>query len=352
LAQWDVFHSDRLETERNLSTDDVLAALARGALTDDDLVRPAGATLRWARLADAPEFADRAVPIDPFEPPTIEGPTRRTPIHHDDDYELHESESGEFEVDDDEDHSLFDPLGTDVSMAESLFEAAPVSGGEIPRTPIPPPPSGGSVEAHPVLPDDQVPPGLPELDDFPAYDSFEVVDDERAEFVPEDEELHEEEFDPQEEDDEAAEFSLSRKSALTVEELDLAAMVDVAFQLVLFFLVTAQTIVFKTLEVPKPNDDKPPEAAAQAKSKTIDELEKDFILVEVDAAGNVKVDRQAVPADRTALADRLRSTRQTTGRTAMLISTDYGTKHKNAVLVEDVANEVDLRIAFAMPARK
>ena len=67
----------------------------------------------------------------------------------------------------------------------------------------------------------------------------------------------EEEFDPQEEDEEAAEFTLSRGGPETVEELDLAAMVDVAFQLVLFFLVTATTVLYKSLEVPKPNPESP-----------------------------------------------------------------------------------------------
>jgi len=59
------------------------------------------------------------------------------------------------------------------------------------------------------------------------------------------------EYDPQEEDEAVAEFTLSRGSAETVEELDLAAMVDVAFQLVLFFLVTATTVLYKSLEVPQ-----------------------------------------------------------------------------------------------------
>ena len=44
LASWDVFHADRLELERGLSTAAVRAALADGDLRDDDLVRPAGTT--------------------------------------------------------------------------------------------------------------------------------------------------------------------------------------------------------------------------------------------------------------------------------------------------------------------
>ena len=46
---------------------------------------------------------------------------------------------------------------------------------------------------------------------------------------------------------------------MTVEELDLAPMVDVAFQLVLFFMVTATTVLYKTLEIPKPTPENAPE---------------------------------------------------------------------------------------------
>ena len=154
------------------------------------------------------------------------------------------------------------------------------------------------------------------------------------------------------EDDPAADFSLSRRATERVEELDLAAMVDVAFQLVLFFLVTASTVVFKTLEVPKPNEDKPPEAAAQSRAKSIDELEKDYILVEVDAEGAVKVDHLPVNADRAALVEKLRQARESTGRKAMLLSADFNTRHRNAVLAFDVASEIDLQIAIAQPTGK
>ena len=58
------------------------------------------------------------------------------------------------------------------------------------------------------------------------------------------------------EDDEGA-FSLSRSATEKIEELDLAPMVDVAFNLVLFFMVTATTVLYKTLEIPKPSGEAP-----------------------------------------------------------------------------------------------
>ncbi len=57
---------------------------------------------------------------------------------------------------------------------------------------------------------------------------------------------------PVEDGEEEGDFTLSRSGPMTVEELDLAPMVDVAFQLVLFFMVTATTVLYKTLEIPKP----------------------------------------------------------------------------------------------------
>lgn len=142
---------------------------------------------------------------------------------------------------------------------------------------------------------------------------------------------------------------MTRGSAETVEELDLAAMVDVAFQLVLFFLVTATTVLYKSLEVPKPNPDSPAAAAAQGHSRSLDELKDDYILVEIDPAGLMKIDREPVRADMAGLIERLRDAREKTGRKAMLLSADFATPHRNAVLAYDAANEIGLGIAIARP---
>ena len=329
---WDVFHSDRLEAERSLTTDQVLNALAKGDLVEDDLVRQAGDT-RWTRIGDSLEFgpegtlnrpdheAEFPMSFDTFDPPSFEEQAE-------DEYAT-ESELPRFMAD------VEPPPVEEDDDQGGEFEFHPESAP--PPAAIPPLRPASSVNALPILPDEEIqsPSGGSE---------FEVVyDDEWPEEL---------EFDPQDEDDEAAEFTLSRNAAERVEELDLAAMVDVAFQLVLFFLVTAQVVLFKTLEIPRPNEDKPPEAAAQARSKSVDELEKDYILVEVDAAGSIKVDHQPVNANRPALVERLRTTRDATARKAMLLAADFATQHKNAVLVFDVANEIELKIAIAQPSGK
>ena len=138
---------------------------------------------------------------------------------------------------------------------------------------------------------------------------------------------------------------------MTVEELDLAPMVDVAFQLVLFFMVAAQTVLYKTLEIPKPSHGAGAGAVAQGRSRTLDELKDDYILVEIDGAGAMKIDREPVAADMTTLVERLRSAREATHRKAMLLSAEYATPHRNAVLAYDAANEIGLGIVIAPPAR-
>ena len=304
MATWDVFRSDRLEIERALTTEAVRAALARGELHDDDLIRPAGTTVAWARLADLPALV---------EPPSHPPPT---PLPADDELELLE----------------------DSDAAEDL-EAS-----ESPE----PHEDAATAAVEPVL-DAEL--GRLDLDpDLGTGEGRGRVDLSSVELVRWDADA--EEPDPLDEDEEAASFTLSRGDPERVEELDLAAMVDVAFQLVLFFLVTATTVLYKSLEVPKPNPEPPAAGATQGKAATLSDLKNDFILVEIDAGGAMKIDREPVAPRMSALVERLRSARETTGRKAMLLSADATTPHRNAVLAYDAANEIGLGIAIARPAQK
>lgn len=418
MSVWDVFHSDRLEVERGLTTAQVRAALGNGDLRDDDLVRPAGAEIGWARLSDFPEFFEPEPPVAPTTPAATgpaqdlepqASPSPASPRSIDDE--------GSFETQ----AGAFPPVPSD-DVAETIAEPSL----EAQARATPPlemddfsPPSFDDVESdvealtqfnanfdetrsHPFLDsvDDEdratylAAPGdedhervandtyldaLGEARDASSVDNEEEdeivdlgeldlsLDHERRDISLElepvgdedvepwvddaaDAEPWEEEYDPQDEDEEAAEFTLARGSAETVEELDLAAMVDVAFQLVLFFLVTATTVLYKTLEVPKPNPEAAAASATQGQGKTLDDLQQDFILVDIDPQGAFKIDREPVAAQMNVLIDRLRTARQSTGRSAMLLTADAAAMHKHAVLAYDAANEIGLRIAIARPA--
>ncbi|HMF35644.1 MAG TPA: biopolymer transporter ExbD [Isosphaeraceae bacterium] len=145
------------------------------------------------------------------------------------------------------------------------------------------------------------------------------------------------------------ESSLSRSATQRIEELDLAPMVDIAFQLVLFFMVTATMVLYKTLEIPKPSGEAPAGAVAQGRSRTLDDLKEDYILVEIDDRGAMKLDRQPIEPVRDTLVENLRRAREKTGRKAMLLSADAATLHRHAVLAYDAAHEIGLSIAIAKP---
>lgn len=317
MASWDVFHADRLEVERSLDTAAVRQALARGDLRDDDLVRPAGTTVPWTRLADLPDLLETELEHEPAAPPSAE--PEHEPARDDDLPPIFAEdldEEGE-ENDEERDHTEDDD--------SAIAEAPAAAEDEFPLADL-------------ELIDDDL-----NLNDD---DSLVALDVSPSEW----ERTIEEEYDPQDEDEAAAEFTLSRGSAEKVEELDLAAMVDVAFQLVLFFLVTATTVLYKSLEVPKPNADSPAAAAAQGHSRSLDDLQKDYVLVEIDATGVMKIDHEPVTAEMAALVERLRDTREKTGRKAMLLTADFATPHRNAVLAYDAANEIGMGIAIARPS--
>lgn len=325
MANWDIFHSDRLEVERNLSPSAVRDAMARGEIGAGDLARPAGSGEPWTRLADSPELAEAlAAPEPPAPRPTLAAPPPLQALVDDED-------------DDDEDDDDLGRFVIDADLGEGEAVARP-------REPS---------AAPPPLPAEVRKATTEDLDPL-AYQAgynkdFDLELRPKSSLVALDVDEDDDEYDPGAEDEEAAEFTFTRGGAETVEELDLAAMVDVAFQLVLFFLVTASTIVFKALEVPKPNPEQTKGAAVQGSGRTLDDLQKDYILVEIDPDGGVKIDRAGGPNDFEGLTAKLRELRQADGRTAMLLTADSATLHKYAVMAYDAANEIGLKIAIAQP---
>ncbi|WP_165072828.1 biopolymer transporter ExbD [Paludisphaera rhizosphaerae] len=364
MPSWDVFYSDRLELARGLTAEEIRAGLAAGSIREDDLVRPSGTSVAWARVADVPELAapPAAAPPPPAAPtkdvyevepepepepePPVEPARRVPPVEDrpepvesgdlsfpvvrddapppadwewDDEEELAEDLEEGYEEDEDEEDIAYEPVPRQAT-ASIIPEPVPVSEADLGPDDLHPDrlTSTGSSSSRVALPTAR----------SRDYDERQGDEDEEDEGL----------------------VSLRRAGPQKVEELDLAAMVDVAFQLVLFFLVTATTVLYKTLEIPKPSAEAPPEAVAQARNRTLDDLKNDYILVEIDAEGNVKIDQEPVPAQVEALVQRLREARDKTDRKAMLLSADFTTRHRSAVLAYDAANEIGLSIAIAKPA--
>ena len=98
-----------------------------------------------------------------------------------------------------------------------------------------------------------------------------------------------------------------------------------------------------------PSGEAPAGAVAQGRSRSLDDLKDDYILVEIDDRGAMKLDREPIEPVQETLVENLRRAREKTGRKSMLLAADFGTLHRNAVLAYDAAKEIGLGIAIAKP---
>jgi biopolymer transport protein ExbD len=80
------------------------------------------------------------------------------------------------------------------------------------------------------------------------------------------------------EDAEEESHRIPSKRELSETELDMTPMVDVVFNLLIFFMVTAAFALQKSLEIPKPADEAPSE---NRQEKPIDD-NPDFVTVQID----------------------------------------------------------------------
>jgi len=113
------------------------------------------------------------------------------------------------------------------------------------------------------------------------------------------------------------------------EQLDLTPMIDVVFQLLIFFMVTAVFAITPGLDIKLPEAD-----TAQAPDK-----ENLFIVVDQD--GNMKLNHKTVTFAN--LKDELVSKRAILGNTtAIIIQGDERATHGQIVNIMDIAREVGL----------
>ena len=317
--KWDVFESESLSVRRDQSQEAVKAALEQGTLSEDDLARPAGTATPWKRLGDV---------VTEWVVSTTNSSVSHSPATAEEDLELVDPS-----IEIDMDSSVQLPLKKPV-------EAKPEFAKE-PEKPFQPNTemqamewltgNGGQAGGLPPVIDSDAP--IEKwLEPSILLEPLEHEGPELGGVVAE--------------DVEEEEFTLSRSSVEKVEELDLAAMVDVAFQLVLFFMVTASVTLIKSMELPKPMESTKPAAASApgvgTRNKT--EVESDFIVVAITADGEIRVEDE--PSTQDQLVERLREARTSTGKTGMILRAENKTKHRTAVAAYDAANAIGLKIAI------
>ncbi|NLF72587.1 MAG: biopolymer transporter ExbD [Candidatus Anammoximicrobium sp.] len=113
-------------------------------------------------------------------------------------------------------------------------------------------------------------------------------------------------------------------------ESDLTPMIDVTFQLLIFFMIAATYTIQKTLDLPSAQ---PAEEAAGA--VTMQELERNNIIVAIAADGTVRVNDQMVPHDQ--LVDRLQEASRQAQHSELVLDVHGQAVHDVVVQVLDAA---------------
>jgi len=118
-------------------------------------------------------------------------------------------------------------------------------------------------------------------------------------------------------------------------ESDMTPMIDVTFQLVIFFMIAATYTIQKTLDLPKQNPN--PDAAGAV---TMEQLEKENIIVRIATDGSVAIDDQPTPIDK--LVSTLRSATRNRRSAELVLDVDDAAAHDSVVKVIDAAGAANI----------
>ena len=125
------------------------------------------------------------------------------------------------------------------------------------------------------------------------------------------------------------------------ELIDMTAMVDIVFFLLIFFLVTSMKAIDSTIPMPSPD----PQKAAARESRSLNELEADneYITVHIDRRDTISVEGAEIHNDRDLLF-KLRDLRTSGNRPEkMLVIGHSEASHGTAVMVLDAGREVGIQ---------
>ncbi|HZL90908.1 MAG TPA: biopolymer transporter ExbD, partial [Pirellulaceae bacterium] len=127
-------------------------------------------------------------------------------------------------------------------------------------------------------------------------------------------------------------------------EMDMTPMVDVVFQLLIFFMLTAAFTIVKSQQFPKPEQTQPATAPVQP------EEDPDFVIVRIDAAntyyvsGGELVDEEEAPSPQELLI-KLKQARMGTGGqmpTKLLVKAHGDCTHERVVTAIDAGTDVGI----------
>lgn len=149
---------------------------------------------------------------------------------------------------------------------------------------------------------------------------------------------------PSDADEEDSDQIPWRRRRQPEEDLDLTAMVDVVFQLLIFFMVTASFTMQKSIEMP--SSDEPQQGAAPV-LVTLDELESRASIVRIEASGQILVDDDPLPPGQS-LKEFLEAKMSGSGRRELIVAAHDASPHYLTVEVVDTGNSIGVeRIRLA-----
>ncbi len=209
-----------------------------------------------------------------------------------------------------------------------------------PDSPAPEPAEPQSVAQESAEPGFRTPDFLPGLSPPPPPRFAGLSPQPEAELFEPAEDEHDEQSDD-------AGFVLRRQAAAD-EELDLTAMVDVVFQLLIFFMVTASFSLQKSIEVPTP--DQPRKGVSRA-LQPLEDLQDVAILVNIDDANRVTIDDEPLD-DLSELPDLLRDRMRRDQKSELILTASRQSTHRTVITIVDAANAAGMqRIRMASGAR-
>lgn len=151
--------------------------------------------------------------------------------------------------------------------------------------------------------------------------------------------------DSDDEDEDDEDWNPSRKRHQENDAIDMTAMVDVTFLLLIFFMVTASFAAQKVLETSPPQEQEQTEEAGAgggAPGPTFEDLEESSVIVEVDGQDRITVDGKAV-AGIHELREVLNQKLVGEQKTEVLIQAQYEAKHGTVVSITDTAMDVGMQ---------
>ena len=149
----------------------------------------------------------------------------------------------------------------------------------------------------------------------------------------------------EEEDEEDEDWNPAKKQHTEKDAIDMTAMVDVTFLLLIFFMVTASFAAQKVMETSRPQDEQEEEGsgggAVQAVA-SVDDLSESSVVVDIDEHDRMTIEGQPIEG-MFALREVLSRKLLTEQKTELLIQAHYNALHGTVVSVTDIAMDIGMQ---------